>query len=114
MYNLILQLFLFSSLGTIIFLFARAVPRVTDEKEAVHPASFFDKILTRLPLATIDNAVNAFFEKTLRKSKVVVLKLDNIITGYLGRLKKTNGALKEGKELFNNTESDDSTGEKKS
>lgn len=110
MYDLILQLLIFSSLGAIIFLLARALPRVSDTGQVEHSTSFFDRLLTHLPLERVDAALDSFFEKFLRKVKILVLKLDNLINHYLGRIKKTNGSFmgsspsKDSKESFKNPE----------
>lgn len=109
MYSLILQLLLFSSLGTIILLLARALPRVSDESGVVHPESFFDRLLRRLPLEKVDTFLNGVFEKLLRKLKVGVLKIDNVVSGYLARLRRTNNTSNAGKDFFGN---DNESGEK--
>ena len=92
MYDFILQIAVFLSLGLIIVLLARALPRIEEDKApAAKKSNVFDKILSRLPLAKIDLFVNSVLGKILRRMKVVVLKADNLINNYLGKLKKTNG-----------------------
>ena len=90
MYSLILQLILFSSLGIILYLMARALPRLDERKEVVHASGWFDRMLTRLPLAKVDAGVNSFLEKMLRKMKVIVLKVDNALNQYLNRVRRGN------------------------
>ena len=87
MYNFVLQILMFSSLGLIIYLFARAVPRV-GEAEAPRGSGFFDKLMAKLPMAKIDKSLDSFFAKFLRKLRVVIMKLDNFINHRLGKLKK--------------------------
>ncbi|GEM_PF-1152490 len=101
MYDLILQILIFLSLGTIIFIFARAVPRVTEGDGASHPVGFLDKLLRHLPLAKVDGALNSFFEKFLRRSKVAISRLDNTINSYLSRIRKTS-------HFYKNSSSEDS------
>lgn len=90
MYSLLLQLILFSSLGIILYLMARAMPRLDERKEVVHASGWFDRVLSRMPLAKVDANVNSFLEKMLRKMKVIVLKVDNLLNQYLNRVRRDN------------------------
>lgn len=111
MYDFFLQIAFFSSLGVMVFLFARAVPRVSDTGELPHPPGAFDRLLRSLPLSEIDERLNTFFEKLLRKMKVLVMKVDNQINRGINKVKKPNGkgsGLKEEADLFNNLSSSDS------
>lgn len=92
MYNFILQILVFSSLGLIIYLLARAVPRVSDAPAPTKTANFFDKLMGKLPLVKIDEGINSFLAKFLRKSKVVIMKVDNFINHRLGKLTRKNGS----------------------
>lgn len=89
MYNFILQTATVVSLGVVIYLLSRAVER-SGEIPASEP-NRFDKFMAKLPLAKIDAALNSFFGKFLRKSKVVVMKVDNLLNEYINKLKKENG-----------------------
>ncbi len=114
MYDLVLQLLIFSSLGAIIFIFARAVPRVTEGEGATHPVGFWDNLLRHLPLSKIDGTLNSFFEKFLRRSKVVLSRLDNLVTSYLNRVRKTshfykNSSAPDSKDLPRVSESGEET-----
>lgn len=83
-----------ASLGVMIYLTARGVSRVSDtieENTPVHQKSRFDKLIAFLPLEKIDLLISEYFEKILRKIKLSLMKLDNIITGHLDKIKKTNG-----------------------
>lgn len=96
MYNFFLQTIAFVSLGAIIYLFARAIPRVNDsgEENIGKPSglrSYFDRLGSRLPLSKIDAILNSFFEKFLRKSKVIVMKVDNLLNMYINKVRKVNG-----------------------
>jgi hypothetical protein len=90
MFDFILQTILFISLALIIYLFARALPRVDDSGKVIHSKSIFDRILSRLPLREIDTRINTSFEKFLRKMKIVVMKSDNLINIRLDKIKKIN------------------------
>ena len=104
MYSLVLQLILFSSLGVILYLMARAMPRLDERKEVVHASGWFDRMLSRMPLAKVDAGVNSFLEKLLRKTRVIVLKVDNLLNQYLNQVKrgsaKKNGISNEKPQLF--------------
>ena len=91
MTNLILQILVFSSLGLIIYLLAKAAPRVSDQAEPIRIPNPFDKMMAKLPMAKIDENINSFLAKFLRKSKVVIMKIDNFINHRLGKLSKKNG-----------------------
>lgn len=92
MYDFILQTIVFLSLGAVIYLLARALPRITNESEAAVPIkpTYLDRLLNRIPLQKIDEAINGFIAKILRKTKVVVMKIDNFIHDNLNKLSKNN------------------------
>lgn len=91
MYNLILQILVFTSLGLVIYLLARAVPRVEDAPAPVRGPNFFDKLMAKIPMAKIDGAINSSLAKFLRKIKVLILKIDNFANDRLGKLTKKSG-----------------------
>lgn len=93
MYDFVIQIALVVSLGIVIYLLAKAMPRISDSATT---ASYnkIDQLLAKVPLAKIDAALNSFFEKLLRKFKVVVLKVDNLINMYINRLRR-NGKPKQ-------------------
>ena len=89
MYNFILQLFIVLSLGVIVYLLARTVPRITDESGVSKPTTGgFDKLVSKIPLAKIDAALDSFLLKFLRKTKVLTMKVDNLLNIYLNKLRK--------------------------
>ncbi|MEK9150510.1 MAG: hypothetical protein AAB411_00235 [Patescibacteria group bacterium] len=89
MYNFILQTALMIGLGIMIYLVGRAVPRVSDDVS--RPLIKTLRPFGGLTLEKIDLALNSFLEKTLRKAKLLILRLDNAISGYLDKIKKING-----------------------
>ena len=93
MYDFIVHIILVTSLAIMIYLLARALPRVTDE-HGVMPAGFFDRLVDRLPLQRIDVAISDVLEKTLRKFKILVLKLDNAINRSIEQVRKHSPAVK--------------------
>ena len=101
MYTFILQIALMVGLGTMIYLIARAVPRIGDTLEAAEkiPQNRLDKFIASLPLEKIDVIFSAFTEKLLRKARLLLMKWDNFLSGHLNKFKKTNGE-KEKSGLF--------------
>jgi hypothetical protein len=90
-YNPLLQIIVFSSLGLLIYLMARALPRINDAGAPARGPGFFDRLMSKLPMAKIDENINSFLAKFLRKSKIVVMKIDNFINHQLGKLTKKSG-----------------------
>lgn len=100
MYDLILQLVVFLSLGAMIYLISRALPRINDvEVEIKTPLARFDSFLAKLPLEKLDAVFGSFLEKALRRVRVGVLRLDNWLNSKLNQVKATNG---NGKNGFSN------------
>ena len=75
----------------IIYLLAKAAPRVSNEMPPTKVSNPFDKMMAKLPMAKIDENINSFLAKFLRKSKIVIMKIDNFINHRLGKLSKKNG-----------------------
>jgi hypothetical protein len=98
MYDFIVHIVLVSSLAAMIYLLARALPRVSDD-EGVLGAGFFDRLVDRLPLQRIDLAMSTFFEKALRKAKILVLKLDNVLNEYIEQIRKHSPAVKASSQV---------------
>ncbi|MBI4119392.1 MAG: hypothetical protein HY456_00920 [Parcubacteria group bacterium] len=91
MYNFILQTVIFLSFGVIVYLVARALPRVSGEDTHQPPKpSLLDSILMPVTLERADAFLNAILEKILRRLKILVMKADNFVTGRLGALKSSS------------------------
>ncbi len=91
MINLVLQIIVFSSLGLVVYMIARAIPRVPEETAAPRRANWVDRMMSKIPMAKIDENINSFFSKLLRKAKVIVMKIDNFINDRLGKMNKKSG-----------------------
>jgi len=78
------------ALATILFLAIRALPRI-EEPEEVVKQNVIERWLTSGVPEKLDAALNAFLAKTLRKSKVLVLRVDNYVTKQLKRVTHENG-----------------------
>ncbi len=85
MIRFIIQTLIILSLGGMLYLMAKALPRVSDEETVDHMRH------SRLMeyLEKLDELLKSFFEKALRRSRVWLLKLDNVITKKLDRFKKS-------------------------
>lgn len=105
MYNFILQIFIMVSLGVMIYLIARATPRVGDIEDIFKKQFFgdFDKLIAKIPISKIDFVLSAWIEKILRKIKLILMKWDNLASEHLNRIKKSNGngEKEERQTLFN-------------
>ena len=93
MYNFILQFLIMTSLAIIVYLVARATPRI-DENIVFSKSknSFFDNIVHKLPLEKIDLMSSNLLEKLLRRVKIIILKIDNILTKKLGNFKSVSSS----------------------
>lgn len=92
MYNFILQTVVMVSFGSLIYMVARAVPRVTDTEVTGRKGSdYLDTLMKKLPLEKADAMISSWLEKFLRKGKVLILKLDNLLNKHLQNLKPSQG-----------------------
>ena len=98
MYDFIVHIVLVVSLAAMIYLLARALPRVTDES-GLTSVGFFDRLVDRLPLQRIDLMMSAFFEGSLRKAKILVSKLDSVINDYLEQIRKHSPAVRASQQV---------------
>lgn len=85
MSDFVVQISLVLSLAVIIYIFARALPRLPDAAEK--NGNVFDKVIGRLPLEKIDTTLSSFGERFLRKAKILVMKADHLINGYINKIK---------------------------
>lgn len=90
MYAFLLQLTFITGLAVMTFILLRSLPRVSTEGE-VEPsiAARFADFLGRLPLHHVDERINGFLFKFLRRVRIFMLKLDNRLVRQLDRVKKS-------------------------
>jgi len=90
MYNFILEIFIMLGLGTMIYIVARAAPRIEDETagNSADEKSKFDVLFSYLRVEKFDVIFNNFAEKLLRKLKLLSMRLDNFTNNYLDKVKK--------------------------
>ena len=75
------------SLGTILYLLIRALPRIDESETTPVKASILERWLTSEIPEKIDVILNNFLGKFFRKSKIFLLKIDNYITRRLEKMK---------------------------
>lgn len=82
MYDLILQIVLMGSLAAVVYIVALSMPRVERAE------SKFGKIrewVANLPYHHVDEAIESYKDKILRKAKIVVMKIENFINKNLNK-----------------------------
>ncbi len=91
MLQFILTNVLMISLGAILYVVVRTLPRI-EESGIEEKKGVFERWITSEVPEKIDVALNGFLFKFLRKFRVVLLKADNSVTGRLEKLKPENVA----------------------
>lgn len=80
------------SLGTILYLFAKTIPRLQEEA-GEHEASFLERWVTSEMPHQLDRAISSWAGKLFRKLKVLSLRLDNYLTEKLKKLNTNEAGL---------------------
>jgi hypothetical protein len=75
------------SFSSVLYLTARALPRIVEEPQAEDHRSFLDRWAHSQIPEKVDLAVNGYLLKFLRKLKVLVLKFDNSLSKHLQKVK---------------------------
>jgi len=114
MLQFILTNILMVSLGTILYVSVRTLPRL-EQGGAEDKRGMLERwIASEIP-ERIDAALNGFLFKFLRKFRVVLLKADNTVSGRLQKLKPENGVNTKSpaidfKEISGQNKSEETTG----
>jgi hypothetical protein len=87
MTSFILQSLMMLSLGVVLYLLARALPRIDDSELNPPVRNIHHQRLTAY-LEKIDGWINYFLERFLRKLRLFLMKLDNTVSQKLGKFKK--------------------------
>lgn len=95
-FNFFLDILILVSLGTVIYILAHTLPRISDEKPKEKDLKT-SKVLPYLEI--FDNRFKKISEKGLRTCKIMLLKVDNSLSKKLSKFKKENG--KNGGFSFN-------------
>lgn len=105
MYDFILRMAVMVGLGAMIYLVARAAPRVSEETVKNEIGKEGSRLFSHQKIEKLDVFLSNFLEKTLRKFKLILMKLDNFTNNYLDKVKggkSGNGQKDEEKPtLFN-------------
>lgn len=92
MYDLVLQIIVFGSLGFIIYLMARALPRVEDNVHPPRGPNWVERVFSKIPMSRLDSDINNFLARFLHRLRALILKLESFVSDRLGKLtKKTSG-----------------------
>ena len=78
------------SVGTLIYLVVRTLPRIDEHGPAEKKASLLERWMASEVPEKIDETVNTYTGKILRKVKVVLLKVDNVISKRLQKIRPAN------------------------
>ena len=90
MLRFVLTDLLMLSLGAILYLIVRALPRIEEDHAARAKHSFVHRLLHSAIPHKIDLGINAYAEKFFRKLKVWLMRFDNYLTHRLKKI-HTNG-----------------------
>jgi hypothetical protein len=82
------------SLSFVLYLMVIALPRVAEDSGTEAQQSFLDRWAHSHIPEKVDAALNGFFLKFLRRTKILVLKLDNTLGKYLKNMKLDDDAKK--------------------
>ena len=85
MVEFIFTIILMISLGFILYLMVRALPRVVEDE--AQESNFLDRWAHSQIPEKVDAALNLFLLKFLRKTKIVILKFDNVLGRHLQKMK---------------------------
>lgn len=77
------------SAGTILMVLVRALPRC--EEEEISKRGVFERLVASGIPERVDAVIRAFSIKSLRKSKVLLLKIENFVTARLKKMNAENG-----------------------
>lgn len=83
------------SLGVMVYLIARAIPRVGEEERPAEKIEGVPRTLIATSLERVDRLISAATEKTLRRVKVLMLKIEGAISRSLEKKRKFEGESSE-------------------
>lgn len=114
MFSLIPQIILLLCFGLIIWLIIKNLPKVKDERDghAIEINVFPEKgkkLIHKIPIEKIDAKVNSFLEKAIRRSRIILMKVDTYLQKHLNTLKnhsKPKSIFKVGDNLIAKEEMD--------
>jgi len=95
MFSLIPQILLLVGFGLILWLVIKNLPKIKNDEVIGEKTSIDDRfeegrkrIGKKIPIEKIDAKVNSFLEKFLRKSRIILMKIDAYLQRHLDALRK--------------------------
>lgn len=80
------------SLGVLLYFVIRTLPRIEPDSGVPDTKGFFERLIVSKIPERVDGAVNSFLFKFLRKFKVALLKVDNIVGRQIKKIQpEANG-----------------------
>jgi len=99
LYSFIFETIIFLGIGVIIFILARALPRIEDETAPrASQKSRLMYAIQDMPLDKIDDMIKLAIHKTLHKTKILINKADNFIAEKM-KATRPNSKKKDGTGL---------------
>ncbi len=90
------------SVGVFLYIVARSLPRLQEEAQSTQKKSVIDRFVTSDIPRKIDEIINSFLGKFLRKTKVFLMRFDNSITKKLQTMgNENNNGNSNGKPKIN-------------
>lgn len=111
MLKFLLEIIIICAFGIILYLFARALPRMKDIDGELSEERVKSDALS-VYLEKIDEWITMVMEKFLRRAKIWVLKLDNLVSTQLNKFKKEPEKAKGFDEPESDLEEEDESEEK--
>ncbi len=87
MFQFIATNVLMISLGVILYAVVRTLPRIEENPSTPDEKGAWEKWITSGIPEKIDSALNSFLEKSLRRLRILLMKLDNSVTVRLGKIR---------------------------
>ena len=101
MFEYVLTIILMASLGTVLYLVARSLPRVNGERGEEDKRGLVERwVASEIP-EKADEILNSFLFKLFKRLKLVLLKIDNILGKRIEKVRPGNGGEK-GETLTSN------------
>ncbi|MBI5733073.1 hypothetical protein HY967_03905, partial [Candidatus Jorgensenbacteria bacterium] len=85
MFKFLVQMIMTISAGAIVYVFAKALPRINDDESSLRSTSPHPVMVY---IERLDEWLLSFIEKWLRRLRVVIMKFDNAVSKKLNRFKK--------------------------
>jgi len=99
MFQYILTLILMLSLGAVLYLVARSLPRVSAEEGKEDKRGLVERWVTSEIPEKADELLNSFLFKLFKRVKLVLLKVDNILGKRIEKVRPANGKGEQGAGL---------------